>query len=555
MFAVTIATMVIVHIIYQKNMTLLYSLLPLLILHLIWKPIVGIVLGDVDPTLWIFSDIPLLYYVLQTPIYFVIFLFCVLVLILNYVPVVKKWNRQPIDWEHIPVRGIRWIIGSICLFIAYHFFSADVNLYANQIWLFDRIVLMIISILVFVNPIFVLPFVIYASNYNLQLSIPIGQNSYHHLKFAFQFLTLFGVFVPLRAISKRFEFWHVFVLGIVLVSATYFASGFGKLFNTSSQHFAWIIENPTVHLLAGAHIAYDWLGFLPEDTFLGLLSAMDNIDLFFNLFTIFAEMGLIFVFFRNRKVTFLFLLTIIFFHIGVFITTGLLFRMWLLLDVSLLILLAIQPAQSSMLKSMYKLPIAIYSATAIFTGAFLPQVSSYAWWDVGIYLNFDYQVTTTDGNQYNLPRNFLSPYEDLNRGHFRHFVDLPVPITNNIGAGNYDFWQEIKNLDNIDEITRGIEENGRRLFSEEMYQGFRDFIIVSFSNYNQRGLTKTFVPFLPQIPLHYNAMQNPNAVYYDGQAPVASVQVSYRIDYYNRHKNEFYLIVEEQVYDFVIPQR
>jgi hypothetical protein len=362
-----------------------------------------------------------------------------------------------------------------------------------------------------------------------------------------------AIFLFLKILSNRFKFWHVIVLGISLMGGTYFASGYGKLFNVSPSAFQWISDNHTVYLMAGAYKSYHWLGFLPEDTFMTLLQLVDQVDVLLNIFTLIAEIGIIFSLIYSRRVTIFFLTCIVLFHTGVFFTTGLLFRMWMLPIMAFIVFLIAQPQESQVLQMIYRLPIGVFALFIMTTSLFLPQSASYAWWDIGIFYNLDYDVTTIDGERYELPRSFLLPYEEFNKGNGQRYIDMISPSTNNIGAGSYNFWESIDGMDNPDDIAHGVLENGTNFYDSQNYEKLEDLIRTSVINFNQRGLTKDFLPFLPKIPPHYLFMFNPEAQYYTGQAPIKTVHISYRIDFYDRENNQFYLIEDKEVYSIPIP--
>jgi hypothetical protein len=171
------------------------DLIPLTVMLILWNLIANRLMRGISPIPWMFGDQPLIIHMYQSVTYAVVVTLCMLWIMVGYLPGLPSWYSERVGWKNIGVYGARTTITIICLFVAYHFAVADINLYANQEWLFDRIALLVLAALVYVNPKFALLFVVYAINYNGHLKVPVGKNSFHHIYFVFELLILFNIFL------------------------------------------------------------------------------------------------------------------------------------------------------------------------------------------------------------------------------------------------------------------------------------------------------------------------------------------------------------------------
>jgi len=525
------------------------QLIPLLALWGLLLPIHRLFFDfPVNPNRWMFAhgETTLLQEILKTPLYRMMFGLIAIVLCYQYIPLIAQRHKIRMGWRGIGVHRLRYAMGTFSVIIAYNFFAADINLYAGQSWYVDRFALMILAILVYVNPLFVLPFTIYLYNYNLNLAIPVGQNSHHHLKFVTQILLLFGMFSLLRLFSKTFKLWHFVVLVICAQGATYVSSAYGKLFlQDSPGAFTWLWQNQTVYLAAGAHISYNWWGWLPDDWILRSFRLMNATGILLNAFTLIAEFGIAFAFIYRRRLSLLLLVLLLCFHLGVFVTTGLLFRMWmipLVLYVVLLILLSDHDVAE-----MYTPYVGLLSVFIMFSGAGLPLRATYAWWDTGIYVNMDYEIVTVDNESYRLAPDLLYPYEELVRGNFELYIDEILPITNNIGAGSYLYWSGIENINDPETVLEYTVTVGHHMFSKEKQAQLTDLISTGLTSYEAYGYDKRFIPILPRISPHYLSRSDSDSTYFNGQGAIDYVRITYRIDTFDINSLTFTRILEDEV--------
>jgi len=507
-----------------------------LMLFLIWAlqmPVYLYFIYDpVEPTTWMFGETLLAAKMLQNGPLLGVSLLIAGLLIFQYLPVVQGKYKQNFGWQAVEMRGARWVIGTVCLVLAYNHFSADVNLYVNRTFILDRTLMVCLALLVYVNPLFVLPFAVYLMNYNLYLRIPLSTGSHTHYHFVTHFLLMVGLFSLLRLFTRRIKLWHVVVIAIASQCATYYFSGYAKLF-MDGPPLRWLWENETIYMIVEANTAHHWLGWLPSPVWGAVLQIFSVSGVVFNVFTVIAEMGVIFAFFRNRRIGLVALGLMVLFHLGVYATTRLFFRMWLLALIAYIVLIALQPKESEALRGMYHPVTWVVSVLIMITGVWLPYHVPYAWWNTGLYVTVSYDAVTESDERYPLPPDVFYPYDNLHASRDLALIDAPMPSFT--GSGDYPFVQQLDTIgiDDPEAVRAFIEENGESYFDPEARELFTNFIAQSLTHYQTRGYEKSFIRYLPQIPPHYNSARAPSIEYYDGQAPLEAVEVIYRIDTYN----------------------
>lgn len=518
----------------------------------------------VNPTEWVASERSMLAFLFRNVFRAAVSAIFGVLLLLNYLRFDRNILYGRLDWKNETVTGVRWAVGVICCLVAYYFLSADVNLFAGQTYALDRIVLVILACLVFVNPAFVPMFVLYGFSFNLQYSIPLGYSDLHHLNLLFEFLTLFSLYVGIKTVAaQRVSFMHVLLLTGARLASGYVYSAFGKLLFIDGPFFAWVAQNRVSHFVAGAYISNSWLGFLAETQFLQLLSFLGRIEVLLAIYTILAELAIVLVFFRNRKVSVVLLGMIIALHLGIFTLTGVLFRAWLILVVACLVILMLQDTTSTELQTLYRLPVTVFTILFVLCAPWiLSNMRMFAWWDTNVYPVFDYEIVTTDGDTYPLERDFLRQIEDLHRGRYWTLIDETTPGSNSWGGligwkfeyPAYPFFAAASAAEGVEEIPSVIETYGSNRFEADALEQFEHLIEQAFTHYNERQLNKRFLAFLPQPPLNFNVGRDSRTEYYSGQAPVESVHVIYKVRYYNPNENAFYTIEDRVIYQIDIEE-
>ena len=171
----------------------------------------------------------------------------------------EKWHNI-IEKKYNVVKYFIFFIFSI---YAWGVITLDYNLYFNNAYHIDRIILIALFAFSFRFPIFFVYFIIFSLLFYNQMNYPNFGYFFPrvYLKAFVELLFLSTLFIFIKKAYKEFSILAFIIVIIIFHSANYFIPGLGKLY--LSQHYIdWIWVNDLSNILIGKY-AKGWLmGFL-----------------------------------------------------------------------------------------------------------------------------------------------------------------------------------------------------------------------------------------------------------------------------------------------------
>jgi hypothetical protein len=469
-----------------------------------------------------------------------VFLGCGLLLVLNYArlaqnPFYGRWN-----WKHYQAEeGIdaRYVVFALALILAWAFSLSEFNFYYNQGHYVDRLLLLVLAGLVLVNPIFATIFVVFAVTFVSQFNYPeILNYSWFDKTLLFKVLLLFGVF-NIVGLFVKFRPSHFVFLALCLIGSDYFLAGLSKL-TIGNRVYDWVLKNQVHNLFVSSYVN-GWVRFLDQPTVLPIAAGMKLFDIPLQLFTLAVELGgLLLV--VGRRASILILYGAVLLHVGIFLSSGIFFWKWILLDLSLAILLwKNRHTLDALLFTKWN---AILSLLVMLIGyTFLSQTRA-GWFDTRVNNFYEFEAVGEDGSVYNIPRGFWAPYDiPFAQDNFYFLNDDKVL------AGTYGTQRDagiaiaVNRAETVAEIQALWEEYGRSRYSEAAAQTFDDFVRTFVRNANLRTGALTLPAFL-RPPHHITTFAPENA--YEGQSPIQRIRVRYIETFYN---GEEIIVLEDKV--------
>ena len=223
----------------------------------------------------------------------------------------------------------------IAAMFAWTYSTYQFNFYYNQSHLWDRLLLLGLLGLLWVHPVFVMPFTF--------LVLCIIQQALHPLPWAtwiwpdkrlpLDVLILFNSFFLVQSFLPRKR--HLFaLLAFSLTGATYFQAAISKL-AILQPSFTWLFENSLSNLFVSAYRVGGWLGFLSEDNITFLAGWLAWLDRPLGVATLLIEASALLLL-SSRRVSRLCLLGFVIMHTGILMSTGIFFWKWIIFDLALL---------------------------------------------------------------------------------------------------------------------------------------------------------------------------------------------------------------------------
>ena len=421
-------------------------------------------------------------------------------------------------------KPIRAIVLVSTFLLVWTYSTYDLNLLVNQAHWLDRLLLILLLPLIWWRPIFTFIFLPIVFIIIGQFTA-LGGFSWTIPYLALHIIILFCSFFAFSMLTKSdHPLDFLFCLG-VLVMAHYWNSGFGKL------NQEWLMYDQIFYLLPNTY-ANGWLGFLSTDAIEAYTKALMPFSIVIKILTILLEVGCMF-FFVHRKIARVFLFSFIFFHLGIFLTSGIFFWHWMILDALFLMLIIRKDAFTALFQfNRWQI---LFSILLIVTSQFWTNPIRLAWHDVPMTYTYIFEAKCTDGSRVHLPPSFFAPFDyQFTLGRFNYLSSKRLPITWGASNGKITKWFR-KNKPSKETIFEFEKTNGEQQYNEERKTKLTSFIKQWGKNWNERqskssGLSNIQSPrYLWTFPRH---------AFKDKPKPIEKIHVIELTTYFHNDKYE-----------------
>lgn len=367
------------------------------------------------------------------------------------------------------LRTLFLLIGGI---LTWMFSLYEYNFFYDQSHLWDRLLLIVCLILIYIRPVFILPFLIVLLIIIQQFKNLVGY-SWAVPSLPIGILLLFFVFYLLYLVSERFIFRDFIFLLICFFASHYWLPGSGKV------NLFWITENRLSYLISSTY-TNGWLAFLSLDQIDSFIRIIDKLNTPLKVLTILFEFGSMFIFI-NKKVTRLFFAGWIFMHIGIFLTSGICFWVWSLIE---LIFLISFTKKDNLLKGIRftKLDL-VLGGIIIICGSYWSSAVKLFWFDSPLIYVYRYEAEMEDGKVIELPHTFFTPYDyQFTINSLSYLSEWPLLEAEQ----DPKIIKEILKTNTHDEIFDLEQERGNLQYDEEKAKKMDIFIRQYIKNWNKK---------------------------------------------------------------------
>lgn len=382
-------------------------------------------------------------------------------------------------------RSLRWLVCVVAAALMWTASAYSYNAYFDQLHWVDRVTVVVLGLLIFWRPIMALPFVI---------SVWVVMSQFYHPGLGYQ--SLVGEFKPLanvialfasallvRAVVRGRTMPVFLFLTICLVAGNFWYPAFLKL------KLNWLIQDQPHYLVVAAY-THGWLAFLTPSAIARAGRFLAHFDGLMRLVPFLIEFGAILLL-LNRQVTkwYLIVSTVL---LGVFFSAiGYLFWMWMVLQLSLLLLLirGLDTGRLLWIRSIYSRGYFVLSLIVIAGSAFWFSPARLAWLDTPLATTVLCQARGVSGQTYELPPGFFAPYQSqVAMGVFVQRLAEPPVLTGPYGVTHdRHLAEELSKATDVAQLER-IEEVERTRISRkpETYPMFARFVRQTVAVSNRR---------------------------------------------------------------------
>lgn len=412
-----------------------------------------------------------------------LFLFLVF---LGYITLVWKRKVMP----KIPSFARMLLV--LCVFLlvwSYGLYSY--NYYYDQWHFIDRVVLIGLGILTIFRPYFTIFFVAQVYLVANQMGAPEYFNfSFTDKDVLFDILLVLWLFYIVKVFWQQFNWNYMLVFGLAIIGNWYINAGFAKLL------MGWLMDSNLYNLGVAAFEA----GWLSENRSFAtkMYKLIDEYHLIFQGFAMLIELVVPLIILMRRRLTLLALLLFVLFHVGVFLSTGIFFWKWILLEL-LIVIIIFKKINST---SFYTLKNQIvYFMLLLLCGNFFSKVDL-AWLDSGFLTTYTFYLETDNDEKYKLDSSYFAPY-DLNfaQGRFSFLNKRKQLPSSTYGSTINKKFNEIMKSENLEEkdITRL-----RLAYGVDKYDPTKEkkFILFLKRFIKNKSQNQTDIPHWIRPPLH-----------------------------------------------------
>lgn len=323
-------------------------------------------------------------------------------------------NRKKLGWKYDWYSKFRLPVIIVSTFMGLYFISTGYNFYFDSGFYFDKLIILLIIISVYISPYFLLflyPLIWLSMS---QLNLPIGGYSITDKMLPLMLINFFVTSFLFRSVFKlkfklittfkidKYIFKELVLSGLlIIVSGAYFIPFLGKL-SISPGFFDWGFKEDFA-LAVVKYFDRGWLLNFHHKTI--IIEVVKNLSSVLLTFALLIE-GSVLLISKSKKTAMIVLLLVVILHFAIFSLSGILFWKWIITDLCVFYILY-RYRWEVFSKPFYSFTILLF---IIFSDIFLP-FNRLAWFSTNYSSNYYINVIDENNHEYSVSPNSFHPYE------------------------------------------------------------------------------------------------------------------------------------------------
>ena len=397
---------------------------------------------------------------------------------------------------------LRWLSALLIVYTTWVGAFGSFNFFSNELYLFDRGLLVALALLAFWRPVALLPLVVVARVLSEQTLFPFVNPAVQNIDDLLAFALLIVAAGHLWYVATGRRETSPILLGLItLLAAHFYLPGRGKL------SLGWLTNNNTGNLALSSYTA-GWLANTDGGALRSLANLLESAGPVVNLFTTVAELGSV-IAVLTRRLSAVWLAMWILLHIAVFAATGFVFIGWMLLEVGLLVIL-LSGSLRSWVDENATVGRGLVAVVAVLATPFLFHPPGLSWLDSPVSTGYRLEAVGESGERYEVPISVFSPL-DVNVSFLDvHVTELRPPVGAYGALGSVDELRALEQVETFDDLA--VIESQQPV--NERTELSEDFLITFFdyANRGEGSLLRIIDPparFLTQSPGPSFSFQEP----------------------------------------------
>jgi len=459
-----------------------------------------------------------------------------------------------LKWEEIIDRNniiIKYFIFFIFSIYAWGVITLDYNLYFDNAYHLDRVILLVLFILSFRFPIIFIYFVILSLIFYNQVSYPdfdcLFPRVYINVKPLLEVLILLIVFIFLKQLYKKLSILAFFIVVICFHAANYFIPGLGKI-ALSEYYIDWIWVNDLGNILI-AKYTQGWLSeFVSLETIQIVVGWVSAFTVPMQFFAFITQVIVLFVFI-NKRFSILLFISFELLHLGIFLASGIFFWRWVLLNSA--IVYVITKLNTDDIRKIFNYKVMLFSIPFIFLGHGFFHAYTLAWYDTPLNNFHQIYAKTEDGKKHKIDVNLFAPYERvLYINTLNCFIDKPLKSRwDTVDRGIMKELTSLSEGTDYGSLTKNIhnfeQKYGKNEFDKIKQEKIINFLKIFFKNLNNYKTNQT-------IWSHFSPMRH-MYLSFDWDAPlhkhskIKEIEIVFYKNFYDYKHNKLIFLEEKSL--------
>jgi hypothetical protein len=314
---------------------------------------------------------------------------------------------KSLQWKSFELKKQTKIIW-ICfgLLVVYKFGFNSYNFYYDQLFLFERILLLLLFVLSLFRIAFIIPFSFLFLLTISQYYYPLGGYSITDIYPLVNFFPLFTGYIFLKFLFNinDLNFWRSV---IVFHISYYFISGIAKI-EISPNFYEWILYNDLSNLF-NSSLQMGWLKDFDNSIIILISTLISYFNVPLNLLTVLIEISSIY-FLRRGKTFRIYLIVASLFHFIIYLSSGIFFWKWIIINVVIVVISIIGERESFEKVFDFK---PLYFIILVLISPIYLRPLSLAWFDTKLVEKYEIYLTDFNGNDFAVTGNFFKPYDKI----------------------------------------------------------------------------------------------------------------------------------------------
>lgn len=416
-----------------------------------------------------------------------------LLVVAHFVPHAKNPFAGKLRWGTTEAPGARWLLLGLGLPIAWKLTTYDVNLYFDQVHMWDRLLIGGLYIGMTMTPLAIPFFIGFSAALFSQFHYP----DVFHFTWADKAVLYYGLLLVWMGLLvskfRRLDATVIPSLMLCLFAAFYLYPGIAKV-SLTHRLIDWFLYNP-VHELFVASWLHGWWGNATYEQIAPWYEVLRAANLLSTGFTMAFEFGMV-VILLHRWLPAVFLVGAVVFHTTVLLASGILFWEWWAPELAMLGLLATRWRKPDVAhiftrRERFLSPLLIICAMPVFWPYAL------GWLDSPYTIVYDLEVREEGSETWlELNRGDMDPYNlPFTQNRFPYLIEPPMVKTGSYGAVvDPDLQHDLMVATSVEDVRRALEPHAYVQYNADDAETFARFLARYFVHENERGNRTNVVP-------------------------------------------------------------